>query len=122
MISKLKTVCIGVAITYALLAGCSKNQADEIVPEPPVAPGTPVVPVTYSAVIGPLFDTRCAGCHSTGRNAAGAWTFNGFTTVTANAARIRNAVLVNTTMPRGSSFSAAELKAVQDWYDQNMPQ
>lgn len=117
--SKLQTAALGVTFVYCLLAACSKKQAEEAAPTPPEVPGTAV---TYSAVIGPLFQARCAGCHATGRQAAARWTFDGLATVTANAARIKNVVLSTKSMPIGTPLSAAELKSVQDWFDQGSPQ
>jgi hypothetical protein len=117
--TKLQTAALCIALVYGLLAACSKKQAEEAAPTPPDLPGTTV---TYTAVIGPLFEARCAGCHAAGRQAAARWTFNGFSTVTANAARIRNVVLVTKSMPVGAPLSATELKAVQDWFDQGSPE
>lgn len=119
--SKLKIITIGLALGYLFIAGCSKKQADEIVPLV-VPPGSTPVAVTYAAVIGPLFQSRCASCHAPGKSSSGIWNFNGYATVTANADRIKTQVLVLKKMPLGGSLSAAELKSVQDWFDQGMPQ
>jgi len=117
--SKLRNISLGITTIYLLLAACSKKQAEEIKPEDP---GTPTTPASYALNIQPLFQSRCAGCHGPGRQAAGAWTFNGFATVTGNADNIKRVVLVSKTMPLGGTLSAAELKSVQDWFDQGMPQ
>lgn len=120
--SKHKIFAIIIALCYLGIAGCSKNQAEEIKPIIPVTPGVPGVQVTYTGLIQALIQTKCAGCHAPGRQASAVWNFNGYNTVTANADRIKNAVLVQKTMPLGSSLSAAELQSLKDWFDQGMPQ
>ncbi len=104
-------------LCYLLIAACSKKQADDIKPAVPEAPGTAV---TFTAVVNPLFQTKCNNCHAPGRQAATIWSFNGYATVTANADRIKQAVLVNKSMPLGGTLSAAELQSLQDWFDQGM--
>ena len=108
---------ITLTLCYLLIAACSKKQADEIKPAVPEAPGTAV---TFTAVVNPLFQTKCNNCHAPGRQAATIWSFNGYATVTANADRIKQAVLVNKSMPLGGTLSAAELQSLQDWFDQGM--
>ena len=121
MKSKLKIVSAGLALSYLLMTACSKKQADQAKPDPGI-PGIPVGTVTYTAAIGPLFQAKCASCHAPGRSVAGVWAFDGYASVKANSARIKNVVLVTKTMPKASSLTAAELKSVQDWFDQNMPE
>lgn len=106
-------------VVYLLLLSCSKRQAAEMAPTPPVTPGTTV---TYTNFAQALFQTKCGGCHGAGRDAAAIWTFNGLASVTANQSRIRQAVLVNKSMPMGGTLSAAELKSLQEWFDKNMPE
>jgi uncharacterized membrane protein len=116
---KQKKIYVGIALICLLLTACKKNQAEE---PAPVVPGDPNTAVTYSAVIGPLIQTRCAPCHAGTGPANSAWAFNGYNSVVANASRINNAVLVTKTMPLGGSLSAAELQSLKDWFDQGMPQ
>lgn len=120
--SKYKIFAIAAAIYSLGIMGCSKNQAEEIKPTVPATPGSPGVQVTYTGLIQSLLQTKCAGCHAPGKQAAAVWNFNGYNTVTANADRIKNAVLVQKTMPLGGSLSAAELQSLKDWFDQGMPQ
>lgn len=108
-----------IALSYLLLSACSKKQADEVSPTP-VVPEVPGTTVTFSASVNPLLQTKCAGCHAPGRQAAAIWNFNGYTSVTTNAERIKQAVLVSKSMPLGGSLSTAELKLLQDWFDQGM--
>ncbi|HEY0177457.1 MAG TPA: cytochrome c [Pedobacter sp.] len=119
MISKLKIVSLGLALTYLLIAGCTKKQAEEMAPLPPPVPGAQV---TYTAVIGPLFQSKCASCHATGQPQASIFNLNGYSSVVANADRIKQQVLVLKAMPLGGSLTAAELRSVQDFFDQGMPQ
>lgn len=107
---------------YLLLFSCSKKQAAEMVPAKPVDPEKPGTTVTYTNFAQALFQTKCGGCHSAGRGAAAIWTFNGLASVTTNQARIRQAVLVSKSMPLGGTLSAAELKSLQEWFDNNMPE
>lgn len=118
--SKLKIVSAGLALSYLLIAGCTKKQAEEMAPAPSSGPGAPAV--TFTAVIGPLFQSKCASCHAPGKSQAGIFTLNGYATVTANADRIKQQVLVLKAMPLGGSLSSAELQSVQAFFDQGMPQ
>lgn len=118
--SKLKIVSAGLALSYLLIAGCTKKQAEEMAPVPPSGPGDPAV--TYTAVIGPLFQNKCASCHAPGKPEAGVFTLNGYSTVVSNADRIKQQVLVLKAMPLGGSLSASELKSVQDFFNQGLPQ
>jgi len=109
-----------IAFIYLLLACCSKKQAEEIKPDlPPVE--TPGASISYASFVQPLLQTRCAGCHAPGRSAAAIWTFSGYTSVTANADRIKDAVLVKKSMPLGGTLSANDLQSLQVWFDQGTP-
>lgn len=109
-------VYLAVMLIYLLMFSCSKRQAAEMKPEKPTST------VTYTNFTQALFQTKCAGCHAPGRGAAAIWTFNGLSSVTSSQTRIKQAVLVNKSMPRGGSLSAAELKSLQEWFDNNMPE
>lgn len=102
------------------LSSCTRKQAEEIKPDTTSVPGKPETDVVYAGAIQTLFQSKCAGCHSSGGSGSSAWNFNGYTSVTGNADRIRQAVIVNKTMPLGGSLTAAELKALQDWFSQGM--
>lgn len=114
-------VYLALTLIYLLLFSCSKRQAAEMAPTPapPEEPGTSV---TYNNFAKALFQTKCAGCHSAGRGAAAVWTLNGLSSITSNKTRIQQAVLVNKSMPMGGTLSAAELKSLQEWFDNNMPE
>ncbi|SEA77987.1 hypothetical protein [Pedobacter hartonius] len=116
---KQKTLLAGITIAYLLLAACTKKQAEEL---KPAAPGAPVTAVSYATDIGPLFQTKCNGCHAAGRSGSSSWTFNGYNSVVSNANRINNSVLVTKSMPLGGSLTSAELQSVKAWFDQGMPQ
>lgn len=109
-----------IALAVILIAGCSKKQADEI--KPTSAPETPGAEVTYNGFVQVLFQSKCASCHAPGRQVAPVWTFNGYSSVTTNASRIKQQVLVTKAMPVGSTISAADLKSLQEWFDKGMPQ
>jgi len=106
---------MAIGLCYLFFAACSKNQADE---PTPAEPNKPTTKVTYSNFVGGLFQTKCASCHAPGQPQASFWTFNGYASVNGNADQIKQLVLVSKTMPQGGSLSAAELKSLQDWYDQ----
>ncbi|MBB6274253.1 putative membrane protein [Pedobacter cryoconitis] len=120
--SKYTSPLIVIVITFFLLFSCTKKQAEEPKPITPEVPGTPGASGTYATVVDPLFQTRCAGCHAPGKRAAGAWTFNGYSSVNANADKIKQVVLVSKTMPVGGTLTAAELQSLKDWFDKGMPQ
>ncbi|TDO20854.1 hypothetical protein [Pedobacter duraquae] len=109
-----------IAIVYSLLLACSKKQAEEFQPAVPGLPGAAAI--TYNNFVEPIFQTKCASCHATGRSAAAIFTLNGYSSVVANAARIKQAVLVNKTMPMGSSLSQSDLQSLQIWFDKGMIQ
>ncbi|CAM4311140.1 hypothetical protein SAMN06265348_110220 [Pedobacter westerhofensis] len=117
MTMKLRKISAGTAMAYLLLLACTKKQAEEFKPSAPDVPGAKV---SYAAVIDPIFKARCNGCHSAGRSGTVAWTFSGFSSVTADADRIKNAVVVTKSMPLGGSLSAADLQSIKDWFDQGM--
>lgn len=119
---KHRMVYLTLTVMYLLLLSCSKRQAAEMAPTPPVNPEKPGTAVTYTNFAQALFQTKCGGCHSAGRGAAAIWTFNGLASVTTNQSRIKQAVLVNKSMPLGGTLSAAELKSLQEWFDKNMPE
>jgi len=114
-----KTLSVGIALTYLLLAACTKKQAEEFTP---AAPGDPGAAVSYTTVIGPLLETKCGFCHNPGRPGTVEWTFTGYNSVVANGNRIKDAVLVTKIMPLQGSLSAAELQSLKSWFDQGMPQ
>jgi len=105
---------------YLIMASCSKHQAEEIKPEQPPTVNPPANSVSYASTVGPLFQSRCGGCHAAGRSAAGIWTFNGHASIVSRASGIRQVVLVSKTMPRGGTLSAAELASLQSWFDNGM--
>lgn len=117
--SKFTYPVITIMMTLLILSACSKNQADEPKPVVPEKPGTKV---SYAEVVQPLLQAKCAGCHAPGRRASAAWSFNGYTSVTGSADKIKQAVLVSKTMPIGGTLSAAELQSIKDWFDQGMLQ
>jgi mono/diheme cytochrome c family protein len=115
-------IYLALAIIYTLLASCSKKQAEEMKPTPS-GPGNPETEkVTYTNFTGALFQTRCSGCHAPGRSAAAVFTLNGYASVTANAERIREAVIVTRRMPPGGSLSATELDSLSKWFADGMPE
>jgi hypothetical protein len=115
IMSHKQRIFLAIGFCYLFIAACSKNQADE---PSPAEPNKPTTKVTYSNFVGGLFQTKCASCHAPGRPQASFWTFNGYSSVISNADQIRNLVIVTKVMPQGGSLSAAELKSLQDWYDQ----
>ena len=114
---KRQTLLVGIALIYLLAAACTKKQADEFEPETPESPETKV---SYAATVAPIFKANCEGCHAGSGRGTTAWIFSGLNSVVTNESRIRNAVVVNRTMPLGRSLSAADLQSVRDWFDQGM--
>lgn len=108
-------IYLAIGLSYLFFAACSKNQADTGIP---VVPPKPATQVTYANFVGTLIQNKCASCHAPGQPQASFWTFTGYSSVVANADLIKELVLVSKTMPKSGSLSAAELKSLQDWYDQ----
>lgn len=72
---------------------------------------------TYAANVAPLIQSRCAmsGCHSSGvTNTGGALT--NYAEIKSKATAIKTTV-VNGSMPKGSTFTAAEIKIITCWVD-----
>ncbi len=59
------SACHGSAWTFAGFdaPGLREILLKQLPPTPTPAPGAATAPLTYAAVIGPLFQTRCGGCH-----------------------------------------------------------
>ncbi|WP_256003440.1 hypothetical protein [Pedobacter deserti] len=106
---------------YLTMVSCSKKQAAELKPDDG-PPDPPAEEITYANFAQALFQNKCNACHAPGGTASGMWTFNGHASVVANSNRIRQAVLVNKTMPKTGSLSAAELTSLQTWFDNGLPQ
>lgn len=121
MITKRQISYLTVVFIYVVLFGCSKRQAEEIVPQvtPPV---TTPKNVTFTNFTKGLIESKCSSCHNVGRSAAAIWTYNGLSSIISNESRIRRVVLVNRSMPMGGSLTADELKSLQEWFDNKMPE
>ncbi|MCZ4245445.1 c-type cytochrome [Pedobacter punctiformis] len=127
MKKSLITLTILMLIIFFLYS-CSKKQAEEIKTEPetPVVPptgGTVTVDnVTFTNYIQALVQTKCASCHTAGGSGAPSWTYSNYASVTANSAKINNAVLVTGVMPMNGSLSTSEKQLLKAWLDKGMPQ
>lgn len=121
--SRNRIIYLAMAMIYLLMvASCSKKQAEEIKPTLPAAPDNPGAQVTYTNFVQTLFQARCSSCHAPGKQYAAIWSFNGYATVTTNAERIKQQVLVSKAMPIGGSLSAADLQSLKEWFDKGMAQ
>ena len=112
-------MCIGAF--YLTLFACSKNQADELKPEP--GPGLITVTtanVSYNNFVGTLLTTKCNNCHGPNGSIKIVWAFTGLQSVTTDA-RVKNSTLVSMTMPKGSTLTAREKELLTAWYDRGMP-
>jgi uncharacterized membrane protein len=121
MLKYIKTT-MAIGCVYLFLFSCSKKQAEEVQPASPPDLGTPDTEVTFANFVQPLFQTKCAGCHAPGRSSASIWTFNGISSISTNADRIKDAVIVRKVMPLGGSLSAEELQSLKTWFDKGMQQ
>lgn len=120
--SKYSIITFVLVIIYMIVLSCSKQQAAEIKPDLPSAPENPGAGLTYTNFAQALFQNKCAGCHAPGRSAAAIFSFTGYASVVANSDRIKQAALVNKTMPLGGSLSATELQSLTSWFNQGMPE
>lgn len=116
------TILAILAVIYFCLASCSKRQASEMKPEEVIVPEVPGTTITYANFVQGLFQSKCSVCHAPGGSASAFWTFNGYSTVTAKSASIKQMVLVSKTMPKSGSLSATELTSLQAWFDNGLPQ
>ncbi len=119
---KHQIVYLTLIIVYVTMASCTKKEAQEIKPDVPVVPITPDVKVTYANFAEGLFQSKCSSCHASGKSDAGFFTLNGYTSIKANAERIKQAVIVSKRMPKVGSLSATDLKSLSTWFDNGMPE
>lgn len=102
-------------------AGCTKKQAQEILPERADTTVT-TANVSYGNFAKAFFESKCSSCHAAGRSASGRWTFSGYSSVKANINTINTAVLVNKSMPIGSTLTAKEIELLYAWIKRNTPE
>lgn len=76
---------------------------------------------SYASEVSPLVTSRCAmnGCHSANVTNSGGPLVT-YTQIKAKAAVIKTTVL-NGSMPKGSTFTAAQIKAISCWVDNGAP-
>lgn len=101
-------------VTMMGLTACYYDNAALLYPGGVDCSGT--IP-TYSSNVAPLIQSRCAmsGCHASGvTNTGGALT--NYTEIKAKAAAIKTTIL-NGSMPKGSTFTTAEIKTINCWID-----
>lgn len=103
------------------LLGCSKDN-DSPTPEPPGGDDVTVENVTYSNFVGSLLQSKCSSCHTGNGEGTALWTFSGYSSVSANLARITDVVVVRRIMPKNGSLSNRELELLKAWIDKGAPQ
>ncbi len=95
----------------------SLNPTPTITPSPAVSPTpTPTLaisPVTYEMVKAQIFTPSCVRCHG----AAGGVSLETYGAVVQNIDKIRNAVIVDSTMPPRKPLSADLKSLLQSWID-----
>lgn len=78
---------------------------------------------TYDADIKSIVDMSCATayCHGSG-SAAGDWTSYDLLKSALDDGSFNSAVLVNKTMPKGSSLDDSQLESIRCWYEAGYPE
>ena len=107
---KRKFICT--AIVLVVFASCKKDEDDEKLT--PTCDGS--VP-TYQNTIKSIIDTKCAtsNCHASYSS------YNGLQPALQNGS-FRREVLVDQTMPQGSSLSQDQLNKIQCWANNGFPE
>lgn len=110
-------------ISALTFSACTKKQAQELTTNPDNGTETVTAEnVSYTNFSKAFFESKCSSCHGTGRSASGRWTFNGYTSVKENIARINNAVLVTKSMPIGGALTSKEIEMLDAWIKRNSPE
>jgi uncharacterized membrane protein len=110
----MKRVSILLFIATSTFSACYYDNAAVLYPGSVNCSGaTP----SFSTQVNPLVQSRCAlgGCHASGAtNTGGALT--NFTQISSKALSVKTTVL-NGSMPKGSTLTAAEKKLISCWVD-----
>ena len=109
-----KNSIIVVCLTALFFSSCYYDNAALLYPGGVNCTG---ITPSYATTVAPLIQARCAtaGCHSAGVTNTGGPLTN-YTEIKAKAAAIKTTVL-NGSMPKGSTFTATEIKTISCWVD-----
>ena len=113
MISKL--ACVIFSGMVMAISGCSYKK------DIPATDDCAGVVISYAGQVKPIFENTCAvtGCHNaTSTNKGGPFTT--YALIKNKALTIKQQV-VNGIMPKGSSLTAAQIKAIRCWVDSDAP-
>ncbi|HRV85454.1 MAG TPA: hypothetical protein P5275_11350 [Saprospiraceae bacterium] len=104
----LRLVAAGWIATATLLAGCTKTASI-------VCDGSAP---SFASDVQPIIQASCAlsGCHGSGSRNGDFTSYSGLYGDLVNG-QFNREVLVNRTMPEGSSLSTSQLQTLQCWYD-----
>ena len=108
---------LSLALVLVAFSGCYYDIEEELYPSTFCATDN----VTWSGIIQPLTQSRCAtpGCHVPGSQSPDLSTYAG---VSANANAIRQTAVVDKTMPFGSSLNSCQIQQLAIWLDMGAPQ
>ncbi len=101
----------------SILTGCYYDNEDELYPN---KSGCDTSNVTYSGIIKPLVDSRCAvpGCHVSGAQPPNLSTYTGLVT---NIDRVKVRALELKTMPAAGPLSQCEIDQMWIWINAGSP-
>jgi hypothetical protein len=111
-----RVICLFVSLSVIVVA-CKKDKDD---PEPS---GVDCSTVTYSGTIASIVSSKCnsAGCHATGSSNGDYTSYAGIKAKFDNGS-LKQRVLVEKTMPQGSSLTETQYKQFECWINAGAPQ
>lgn len=116
----MKTVTLGSIFIIALMfAGCYYDKEELLYPLSTVDCGT--ISAKF-ADVAPIIAQKCAGagCHDAA-TAAGATVLETYDQIKARSGRINQRVIIEKTMPPGTSLTPAEMATLKCWMSSGMP-
>ncbi|MCB0600116.1 MAG: hypothetical protein KDC28_02770 [Saprospiraceae bacterium] len=104
----LRLIGAGLIASAAMMSGCTKTESI-------VCDGTTP---SFASDVKPIIQSSCAlsGCHASGSRNGDFTSYSGLYADLVNG-QFNREVLVNRTMPEGSSLSTSQLQTLQCWYD-----
>lgn len=115
---KKKLMFLSSLVVLAMLASCSSDSEDDLVPTDD-DPGSGEV--TYTADIAPLIGSSCLGCHSSPPANGAPFSLTTFADVSSRASTILTAVSRQTgetrAMPPGGRLPQSTINLIEQWID-----
>lgn len=126
----MKTKFVAIITLTVILVSCTKEKVQMVVPEKPITTSsTTTVPngtvITYNNTVRAIISQHCTpSCHTPGKwgyVVADLTSYNGVK-IEVDAGTFKNRVLVQKSMPTNGSLSEDELRKLNDWINNMIPE